>query len=113
MICGGTLAGNGVIASPVTISSTAFLSPRNGSIGSLSINSALTNNGAFVIRLNKSGGVLTNDNVKGISTLAFGGPLQLVSIGNQITAGDSFKIFSATNYRNFISGISLATPGTN
>jgi len=51
--------------------------------------------------------------VKGISTLVFGGPLQLVMSGDPITAGDSFKIFAATNYRNFITGLTPALPGTN
>ncbi|MDR3456052.1 MAG: autotransporter-associated beta strand repeat-containing protein [Verrucomicrobiae bacterium] len=112
-ISGGTLSGRGTIAGPVTIAAGATLSPGNGTIGTLTINNALTNNGAFVIRLNKSGGGLTNDNVKGVSTLVFGGPLQLVSAGDPITAGDSFKLFAATNYKGFITGLTPATPGTN
>jgi autotransporter-associated beta strand protein len=112
-VAGGTLAGNGTIAGPVTVASGASLAPGGGGIGTLTINNALTNNGTFVIRLNKSGATLTNDNVKGVSTLVFGGPLQLVSTGDQITAGDSFKVFFSTNYRNAISGITPATPGTN
>lgn len=115
-VTGGTLAGAGRIVGPVTVASGATLSPGNGSIGTLTINNNLTNNGMFLIRLNKTGGVLTNDNVRGVSTLVFGpagAGLQVVSTGDQITAGDSFKIFSATNYRNFITAITPAVPGTN
>ena len=110
---GGTLAGSGVIAGPVIVAPGATLSPGGNSIGVLTINNALTNNGGFLIRLNRSGATLTNDNVRGVSTLAFGGPLQLVLSGDPITVSNNFKLFSATNYRNSISGISPQTPGTN
>jgi autotransporter-associated beta strand protein len=113
IVTGGTLSGAGTIAGPVTITPSAILSPGSGSIGSLTINSALTNNGTVSVRLNKAGAALTNDNVKGVSTLAYGGALQLVSTGDQITVSNSFKIFYATNYRNFFSSIVPATPGTN
>jgi autotransporter-associated beta strand protein len=110
---GGTLAGNGVIAGPVTMAAGSTLSPGGNAIGALTINNALTNNGTFLIRLSRSGGALTNDSVKGVSTLAFGGLLQLVPSGDPITVSNTFKIFSATNYRNFITGITPAVPGTN
>ena len=112
-ISAGTLAGSGTITGPVTVASGATLAPGGSAIGTLTVNNALTNNGTFVIHLKKSGAGLTNDNVKGVSTLTAGGPLQLISTGDQITAGDSFKIFYATNYRNFFSGLTPATPGTN
>ena len=113
MIYAGTLAGNGTVAGPVTISSGAILSPGDSAIGSLTINNALTNNGTVSIRLNRSGAVLTNDSVKGVSTLALGGTLQLVPSGDPITVSNSFKIFYATNYRNYFTSILPPTPGTN
>ena len=112
-VTGGTLAGNGTVAGSVTISAGAILSPGDSAIGSLTVNSALTNNGTVTIRLNRSGAALTNDNVKGVSTLALGGTLQLVPSGDPITVSNSFKIFYATNYRNYFTGILPATPGTN
>jgi autotransporter-associated beta strand protein len=113
LISGGTLAGTGVIAGPVTVAAAATLAPGNGTIGSLTIRNALTNNGTLVIRLGKSGSVLTNDRLQGVSTFVLGGTLQLVSTGDPITAGDSFRLFTATNSRNFFSAVLPATPGTN
>ena len=110
---GGTLGGKGTIAGPVTVAAGATLAPGSTTIGTLTINNALTNNGTFLMRLNKTGGVLTNDNVRGVGTLAFGGPIQLVATGDPVTAGDSFKLFSATNYRNLITGLTPVSPGTN
>ena len=112
-INGGTLAGDGSIAGPVTISAGGNLAPGGAAVGILTIDNALTNNGTFSIRLNKSGSVLTNDSVKGITTLTFAGRLQLVTMGDQITPGDSFKIFDAASYHLFLSGINPPTPGTN
>ena len=50
--------------------------------------------------------------MKGVSTLAFGGTLTVSNIGSGIlAAGDSFKIFSATNYSGAFTMLSPATPG--
>jgi len=113
LVAGGTLGGAGVIAGSVTVLPGATLSPGGSAIGTLTINSALTNNGTISIRLNKAGAALTNDSLAGVSTLAFGGTLQLVPSGDPITVSNSFKIFSATNYRNFFTTILPAAPGTN
>jgi len=109
----GILAGSGSVAGPVTVAVGATLAPGASTIGTFTINNALTNNGTFLIRLNRSGLALTNDNIKGVTTLALGGPLQLQLSGDPITVSNSFKLFSATTYRGAITGISPSTPGTN
>ena len=77
-----------------------------------SISSALTNSGTLLIRWNKSGMLLTNSSIKGASTFAISGTLSLTNIGAGIaTAGDRFKLFSATNASGFFTAISPATPG--
>ncbi len=112
-ISAGTLSGSGIIAGPVTIFPGATLSAGGNSIGTLTINNALTNAGVTAIRLNKSGAVLTNDAVAGVSTLVLGGTLRLAASGDQITVGDSFKLFFAQDYEFFLTNIVPATPGTN
>ncbi|HEX9047580.1 MAG TPA: autotransporter-associated beta strand repeat-containing protein, partial [Verrucomicrobiae bacterium] len=112
-ITAGTLAGVGTIAGAVTIAPGAILAPGDDAIGTLTINNALTNNGTCLMRLNRSAGVLTNDNIKGVSTLVFGGALQLQLSGDPITVSNSFKLFSATTYRGAVTSISPTVPGTN
>ena len=112
-VSGGTLAGSGTIAGPVIISSGAILSPGNNSLGALTINNALTNNGTLSIRLNRVGAALTNDTIKGVTTLVYGGTLQLVPSGDPITVSNSFKIFYAASFKNYFTNIIPATPGTN
>jgi len=112
-IAGGTLAGTGTLAGPVTIAGAATLSPGGSAIGTMTINGALTNSGIISLRLNKSGGSLTNDNIVGLTTLALGGTLRLTIAGCQLTAGDSFRLFSAANYRGGFSNVTPAVPGYN
>lgn len=112
-ISAGTLSGMGIIAGPVTISPGAILSPGGNSIGTLTINNTLTNFGMILIRLDKSGGALTNDSITGVTTFALGGTLQLAASGDQITAGDSFNLFSAASRQFFFTNIIPVTPGTN
>ncbi len=95
----GTLAGSGVIAGPVTILPGATLAPGGSTIGSLTVNNALTNAGTVLIRLDKSGAALTNDSITGLSVLNCGGTLSVTNAGaNILTAGDNFRIFSAADF---------------
>lgn len=111
-VTGGTLGGTGTIAGPVTISPGGALAPGSGAIGTLTINNVLTNTGTTLIEVNKTGSTLTNDSVKGISTLVLGGTLSVTNTGSGVlTVGDSFKIISATNFRGAFTAISPATPG--
>jgi hypothetical protein len=43
--------------------------------------------------------------------MVYGGPLELNSVGDQITVGDTFKLVSANTYRGSFTSISPATPG--
>lgn len=109
-VYGGTLAGNGIIAGPVSILSNGTLAPGN-STGLLTINNTLTLNGTTVINLNKS--VPTNDVVSGMSTLNYGGTLTVNNLSGTLTGGDRFQIFYATNYSGAFATFNLPTLGTN
>jgi autotransporter-associated beta strand protein len=93
----GVLEGTGVVNGSVTILPGGTLSP-GASIGSLTISRSLTNSGTLLMELNKNGLALTNDAIKGLNILACGGTLQLVLTGNSPAPGDSFHLFTATNY---------------
>jgi autotransporter-associated beta strand protein len=92
---GGALGGNGVIGGPMAIQSGGTLSSGN-STGLLTINNTLTLGGTTFIEINKA--APTNDVIQGISTIAYGGMLTVTNLGGTLAAGDSFKIFYATNY---------------
>ena len=106
----GTLVGTGALTNSVTVLAGGTLSP-GVSIGNLTINGTLTNFGTLAVTLNKTGSVLTNSTVKGLSRLAYGGTLQLNLSGDALAPGDSFKLFFSTNYYSSFSNVLPTTPG--
>lgn len=110
-VVAGTLGGNGTVAGPVTVLANGALSPGT-SIGALTINNALTNYGTLVMELNRTGATLTNDAIKGLSTVVYGGTLQLANTGEPLMASNSFKLFYASAYAGAFTNLTPATPGS-
>jgi uncharacterized protein with beta-barrel porin domain len=105
---GGTLGGNGVINGPVTVQPGGRLAPGNP-IGVLAISNSLTLGGTTFIELNKS--AATNDAVRGLSNITYGGTLMVTNLGGSLAAGDSFKLFNAGSYSGSFASLSPALPG--
>jgi autotransporter-associated beta strand protein len=96
---GQTLTGSGGIFGAVTVNGTVSPGETAGiSIGPLNLNgNNLTLNGSANFRINKTGTVLTSDQITGIGTAIYGGNLVLTSTGSTpLTNGDSFTLFSAS-----------------
>lgn len=115
VIAGGTLAGNGTLAGAVT-NQSGILAPGAdaASIGTLTINNSLIlePGGTTLIKLSKNADGVVNDAVTGLSTLAGGGTLVVTNIGgNALAAGDTFPIFSATNYNGSFASVVLPPLG--
>src|ERR1039458_9156274 len=110
-VSNGTLSGNGIIAGPVSVQAGATLSPGIGIgwIGRLAINNTLSLAGTTVMDLNKAAG--TNDQVGGMTTVAYGGTLVVTNLAGTLAAGDSFKLFDAAHYTGAFAAISPASPG--
>lgn len=105
-----TVSGNGTILDPVTIPSGSSLSPGD-SIGALNINNTLvlSAGSSNVFEVNKDAG--TNDVVKGLTSVTYGGTLSMVNVGSTGYApGDNFKLFYAGSYSGSFSTIVPATP---
>jgi autotransporter-associated beta strand protein len=93
---GTTLAGNGIINTSITLPSTATLAPGD-TVGTLTINGGVTlqSGSTTRIELNKAAG--SNDQLRVIGALAYGGSLTVTNLDGQLWAGDSFQIFIASN----------------
>jgi autotransporter-associated beta strand protein len=91
-----TLGGNGMINTPVTIQSGASLAPGL-SVGKLTVNNnvALQAGSTTRIELQKSSN--TNDQLRVLGSLAYGGTLVVTNLGGTLWAGDFFRIFNATS----------------
>jgi autotransporter-associated beta strand protein len=111
MVSGGLLGGNGVLGGPVTIQPGGTLSPGNNSIGALTISNTLTLAGTTFIEINKS--VPTNDVVRGLSTVNYGGALTVTNLSGTLAANDSFQLFSAGSTSGAFAATNLPALGPN
>ena len=106
-VTGGTLGGNGLLKGFVTIQSAGRLAPGI-SIGTLTISNTLSLSGTTIMELNAA--TRTNDLIRGLTTVTYGGTLTLSNVAGAITASNTFKLFSANSYHGAFSAITPASP---
>jgi autotransporter-associated beta strand protein len=105
------LGGTGKILGPVSVQANGILAPGT-SIGTLAISNALTlaSGSTNLFEISKSGAVTSGDAIVGLSTLNYSGTLIVTNIGaTPLTAGDSFKLFSAAVFNNTFTTVILPT----
>jgi len=107
---GGTIAGNGIIGGPVTITAGGSIAPGASGIGQLTINNSLQLDPSVsttVMQLNKAAN--TNDSIIVQSTVSYGGTLTVVNLGGTLTENDTFVLFIASpgNYFNAFDVLNL------
>jgi autotransporter-associated beta strand protein len=108
----GTLGGSGTINGSVSVGAAGTLSPGN-SIGTMTIIGTLSLAGTNLMELNKNGSTLTNDLIRGVSHLTYGGVLKLQISGDPLAAGDAFTLYSAGLRDGLFTSLVPATPGPN
>jgi hypothetical protein len=79
--------------------------------GAFNVNGTVVNNGTLIFKVNKTGGVITNDLLQGMTGIVYGGTLELSLTGQTLAAADTIDLFSATNYSGAFNNITPATPG--
>ena len=104
----GVLVGNGVITGPVVVQVGGTLAP-SASIGSLTISNTLTLSGTTVMEIDKV--ALTNDSLRGLTSVSYGGTLVLSNLAGNYAVGDSFKLFYASSYAGSFTNLVPALPG--
>jgi len=107
-VTAGTLGGNGLVRGPVTVQAAGRLAPGT-SIGTLTISNSLTLSGVTIMELDATAN--TNDHVRGLSIVTYGGTLMLSNIAGSITPASAFKLFSANTYRGAFASLNPAIPG--
>ncbi|PWU12303.1 MAG: hypothetical protein C5B50_21660 [Verrucomicrobia bacterium] len=108
-VTNGILGGNGLIQGPVTILPSGTLSPGT-SIGALTISNSLTLSGTTAIELNVAAN--TNDLVRGLTSVAYGGTLTLSNLAGTFTAPSGFKLFSANSYTGRFATLTPTNPAS-
>gem|GEM_PF-1756553 len=107
---GAVLGGQGNIGGPVTIQSGAALAPGM-LLGTLTISNTLTlqTGSQTVMQINAASS--TNDQVRGLTTVNYGGTLVITNLAGGVSAGQTFQLFSAASRTGNFSAITGA-PGT-
>jgi autotransporter-associated beta strand protein len=107
---GGVLGGTGSLLSPVTVLAGGTLAPGT-SIGTLTVANTVNLGGTNLMEVDKTGGFITSDQLAGVTTLTYGGTLQLALSGDPLAPGDAILLYSAAAYAGTFAAIEPATPG--
>jgi hypothetical protein len=107
---GGVLTGTGTINEFVNVMAGGTIGAGDGAIGTLTINSNVTNAGTVFMKLNKTAG--TNDVLAlGANAMTYGGTLSVSNLAGTLANHDSFHLFVAGSYSGTFTNIDPATPG--
>ena len=106
----GTLSGSASLGN-VTIANDGTIDPGNGDIATLNVVN-MTLQGTALMQLNKTGTVLTADQIRvgSGSGISYGGTLVVtLTLGNGavLQAGDTFKLFQGDTYDNSFTSFNL------
>jgi len=109
-----TLTGAGGVAGAVSIAAGGTLAPGNAAntYAMLVISNSLALAGTNIMDVNKSGSVFLNDVITNITTVTYGGTLQLNLTGTALAAGDAIKLYGCSLGTGAFAAITPATPGT-
>ncbi|MGN6644494.1 MAG: beta strand repeat-containing protein, partial [Verrucomicrobiota bacterium] len=105
-VAGGTLSGNGTIAGPVAVNAGATLAPGNG-LGVLTINNTLTLDAASTTAIELNADSNSSDLMQGVTSLTYGGTLQVTNVSGVLTNGQTFQLFSAASKTGAFSATNL------
>jgi autotransporter-associated beta strand protein len=106
---GATLGGSGTLHSNLLCNAGGTLAPGGSTTtGVLTVSSAITNNGATVMKLDRDI-VPTSDELVSAKTMTVSGTLTVNNLGSTPQLDDIFTLFSATSYIGSFSSITLPT----
>jgi fibronectin-binding autotransporter adhesin len=109
---GQTLKGNGTVVGSIAANAGSTVSP-GASVGILTVRGNVTLSGTNLMEIDRTAN--TNDLLRATSTTAttitYGGTLRIATLAGTITSGNTFKLFSASNYLGAFNALVPATPG--
>jgi len=109
---GQTIKGNGTLIGSLNAGVGSTVSP-GASVGTLTVKGNVSLAGTNLMELNvgTNADLLRATNT-GPATITYGGVLKVVPLAGTITATNTFKMFSASNYAGSFTALSPTTPGT-
>ena len=107
-VVSGILGGTGTVRAPVEVLTGATLAP-GASMGTLTISNSLVLAGVTLMEVNPTSH--SNDQVRGVSTITYGGNLTISNLGGSFANGDTFKLFDAVSYGGQFENVQPQQPG--
>jgi autotransporter-associated beta strand protein len=109
---GQTLAGRGTIRGNLIVGAGGTLAPGPSLVTLTVTNGAVTLQplSTTIMDINRASSA-TSDLIRGDTNITYGGTLNLSNLGPALLVGDSFKLFTATNYLGSFSTILPPQPG--
>jgi hypothetical protein len=103
-----TLSGTGTLngATAVALGGTLQAGLGGNDTSTLTISNSLTLGGNAVFNLNRTNAQTANK-ISGLTTVNFGGTLTITNVGDALTNGDTFVLFTAAAYTGGFASISL------
>jgi autotransporter-associated beta strand protein len=107
-----TLSGAGTVNGRLTNQGT--ITPGvSGAIGTLTLNNSPVLNGGLLLKVNRNNGTPLNDQIAvPTGVITYAGTLTVSNLGASLTAGDSFKLFSAASYQGGFARMNLPALGS-
>ena len=108
---GTVLGGNGSVSGVANVNGT-IEAGTSTSLGTLTLGSSPVLGGKVVVKLDRNGGVFTNDLIQaGGNPLSYGGTLVLTNTGAPLQVNDTFKLFNTTGGYSGAFTVTSLTPG--
>jgi len=107
----GLLKGFGTLQTNVSVNSGGTIAPGTTNIGAIMALGNLTLNPGSTTLMKLSALSGTADTLIGMNNVFYGGTLQLTNLDGSLAAGNSFKLFNATNYSGAFNNLLPASPG--
>ncbi len=105
------LNGSGTITAIVSVNNGGTIAPGTNNLATIVLNGALTLNPGSTTLMNLNASDSTSDTITGMSNLVYGGTLQLTNVSGFYSDGQSFSLFTATNYSGAFAALMPASPG--
>jgi autotransporter-associated beta strand protein len=105
---GGTLSGSGIISGAVVVNSGGALAPGNP-LGTLTVSNNLILNSGSTTFMQIQHSPLTNSAINISGAFTAGGTLNVTNPGGVLANGDSFTLFSITNFSGAFANLILPT----
>jgi T5SS/PEP-CTERM-associated repeat protein len=106
------LTGGGTVNGNVTVYNGGTLAPGITNLASVTINGSLLLNNGSTTLMGLQPSTASACSVQGVTNLVYGGTLQLTNLGGTYLPGQSFQLFSASQYSGAFAALSPAAPAS-